>query len=354
MIRRIFDRCLVRPEDLRASQDDLEVIGTFNPGAIALEDGRVALLVRVAERPKERRLGYTGLPRWGLETGRVVIDWMKDNEVAPIDVRVVRLRRDNLVRLNFISHLRVLYSDDGRGVSAAEGPRFEPGTIYEEFGVEDPRLTRIGDIYYLTYVAVSRHGVATALASTRDFRTFERHGIIFHPENKDVLLFPERIGGSYYALHRPNAATPFTKPEMWIAASPDLLHWGRHERFLGGGGSWEVGRIGGGTPPWRTPDGWLEIYHGNSKREEDSGIGAYSAGALLLDLNEPRRIIGRSPQLFIPEKPFETEGFVPNVVFPTGIVPGGETVLVYYGAADTYTAVVEFLMAELMGSIQRA
>ena len=85
---------------------------------------------------------------------------------------------------------------------------------FEEYGVEDPRITLIGDTYYITYVAVSRHGVSTALASTRDFKSFSRHGIIFCPENKDVMLFPEMIEGSYYALHRPNGATAFTKPEM--------------------------------------------------------------------------------------------------------------------------------------------
>jgi len=245
----------------------------------------------------------------------------------------------------------VVHSRDGKRIDSLEGARFDPANIDEEFGVEDPRITPIGDTFYITYVAVSRHGVSTALASTKDFKSFQRHGILFPPENKDVVLFPEKIGGEYLALHRPNAATPFSKPEMWTARSPDLIHWGRHEQFLGGTDAWDIGRIGAGPPPIRTPAGWLEIYHGNSRREEDTGIGVYSGGALLLDLENPRRILGRAGQLFVPQTKYELEGFVPNVVFPTGIVPRDETVLIYYGAADTFTAVVEFSLREILNSL---
>src|SRR5439155_3619406 len=139
------------------------------------------------------------------------------HHMTPVDVRVVKRKRDNLVRLNFISHLRVARSKDGHSIDSADGAIFGPANQYEEFGVEDPRITRIGDTFYITYVAVSRHGVATALASTRDFKSFQRHGIIFSPENKDVVLFPEKISGTYHALHRPAGSAPFTKPEMWMA-----------------------------------------------------------------------------------------------------------------------------------------
>jgi predicted GH43/DUF377 family glycosyl hydrolase len=219
---------------------------------------------------------------------------------------------------------------------------------YEEFGVEDPRLVQIEDTFYFTYVAVSRHGAATALASTRDFESFERHGIIFPPENKDVVLFPEKIQADYYALHRPNGATPFTKPEMWLARSPDLVHWGKNEHFLGSNDSWDIGRIGAGTPPLRTDEGWLEIYHGNSRRQEDGGIGAYCGGIVLMDVENPLRILGRSGQVFGPQTDYECRGFVPNVVFPTGLIQQKENLLVYYGAADTCTAVVEFSLNEVL------
>ena len=109
--------------------------------------------------------------------------------LAPVGfVVIVLFGATSLLRLNFISHLRVIHSRDGREIGSIDGARFGPATEYEEFGVEDPRITKIGDIFYFTYVAVSRHGVATALASTKDFKSFERHGIIFYPENKDVAL----------------------------------------------------------------------------------------------------------------------------------------------------------------------
>src|SRR6185369_17703429 len=170
---------------------------------------------RVAERIAEKRPGWVGLPRWDLASGRVITDWFDENQVSYVDARVVIIKATGMKRLTFISHLQVVRSRDGRNVDAIEPVRFSPANEDEEYGVEDPRITELNGRYYITYVAVSRHGVATALASTKDFRTFDRHGIIFPPENKDVVLFPEEIGGEYYALHRPNPATSFTRPEMW-------------------------------------------------------------------------------------------------------------------------------------------
>jgi predicted GH43/DUF377 family glycosyl hydrolase len=353
MLKRYFNRCLLGPSDLKPSQSDLEVIGVFNPGVIAMEQ-EVVLLLRVAEQPVERRPGQTALPRWDLVSRRIVLDWESNDALAPVDIRVVQKKRDGLVRLTFTSHLRVARSRDGRSVDSVEDVRFEPTDEHEEFGVEDPRITRIGDRFYFTYVAVSRHGVATALASTQDFKSFHRHGIIFPPENKDVVLFPDRIGGLYYALHRPNGASPFTKPEMWLARSPDLIHWGTNAHFLGGSSAWDIGKIGAGTPPLRTPEGWLEMYHGNSRREEDAGIGAYSAGVLLLDSEDPGRIRSARGKVFVAETDYERHGFVPDVVFPTGMVLKGESVLVYYGAADTCSAVVEFWLRDILELLSAA
>jgi len=349
MLRRLRTTCVLRPENVPPSREDLEVVGVFNPGAVAFGDG-VVLMVRVAERPREQRAGMTGLPRWDGES-RVVVDWVPDEELAPLDPRVVERKADGLVRLTFTSHIRVLFSSDGRTI-ASEGAWFMPQGESEEYGVEDPRITRVGETYWITYVAVSRHGAATALASTRNFGRFERHGIIFCPENKDVVLFPEKIGGEYVALHRPNAATPFTTPEMWLARSPDLIHWGRHEPFRGGAAAWETGRIGAGTPPIKTRDGWLEIYHGNTRARGDEGVGTYSAGALLLDLDDPQRVIAQAREpILVPAEAFERVGFVPNVVFPTGIVERGDSYLIYYGASDTAVGVVDVSQYELLSAL---
>jgi predicted GH43/DUF377 family glycosyl hydrolase len=357
MIRRLFNACLCRPGDLRPSRDDLEILGTFNPGAIAFAD-EVILLVRVAERPTERRAGHTALPRWQTGAG-LTVDWIANDEIDFLDARVVQRKSDGLVRLTFTSHLRILRSRDGRSLDREDDARFEPQTEFEEFGVEDPRITRIGDKYWFTYVAVSRHGPATALASTTDFQTFKRHGVIFPIENKDVVLFPEAMGGAYVALHRPASRMCFSQPEIWLARSADMVHWGEHQVLLGAGtksddsgdSGWDGGRVGAGAPPIRCPDGWLEIYHGSTKPAGDSGVGAYSAGALVLDLDEPHRIVRKSAEpILAPEADFERAGFVPNVVFPTGVVEQGDTLLVYYGAADTVCAVAELSMADVLAA----
>jgi beta-1,2-mannobiose phosphorylase / 1,2-beta-oligomannan phosphorylase len=346
-IRRLSTRLLLRPEDVPPSRDDFEVVGVFNPGAVRAGD-EVVLLVRVAERPRERRAGFTGLPRWDPACGQT-IDWVPDADLVPVDPRVVRRKADGLVRLTFTSHLRVVRCGDGRAVREITGVTFRPQGEAEEFGVEDPRITPLGGRSYFSYVAVSRHGPASALASTADFRTFERHGVVFCPENKDVVLFPERVGGAFAALHRPVCGTPFTRPEMWVARSPDLIHWGEHVPLTVPGGEWQSGRVGAGAPPVRVPGGWLEIYHGNRHPTQAGEVGAYYAGALLLDADDPARVLRQSPgAFFVPEADFEVAGFVPNVVFPTGVVENGETVLVYYGAADTCTAVAEFSVRELL------
>jgi predicted GH43/DUF377 family glycosyl hydrolase len=346
LLNRHFEKLLLRPADLKPSREDSEVVGVFNPGAIRAGD-EVILLVRVAERPRERRAGFTASPRWVPGEG-LTIDWLADDAIEVLDPRVVRRKADGLVRLTFISHLRVIRCGDGRSVREVTGTRFLPDSEMEEFGVEDPRITTLGDRHYFTYVSVSRHGAATALASTSDFRQFERHGIIFCPENKDVVLFPEKVEGEFVALHRPNAATPFCRPEMWVARSPDLIRWGRHESLHGGDAEWETGRVGAGTPPVRVDDGWLEIYHGNRHPTRPGEVGRYSTGLLLLDPDNPAKILRRTAgSVFEPTAEFERIGFVPEVVFPTGIVDGHHSYLVYYGAADSCTAVVEFSKDEV-------
>src|SRR3954454_23653802 len=206
-VRRLSTRLVLRPEDVPPSRDDFEVVGAFNPGAVRVGD-EVVLLVRVAERPRPRQPGFTALPRWDPADG-LAIDWVPDAELDPIDPRVVRRKADGLVRLTFISHLRVIRLGDGRAVREITDITFRPHAEVEEFGVEDPRITPLDGRFTFSYVAVSRHGPATALASTADFRTFERLGVIFCPENKDVVLFPGKVGGVFAAIHRPVCGTPF-------------------------------------------------------------------------------------------------------------------------------------------------
>jgi predicted GH43/DUF377 family glycosyl hydrolase len=346
--RRVLTRCLLRPVDVRPQFEGFEVIGTFNPAAIEFGD-EIALLVRVAERPTETREGYIALPHWDWRRCEVAIDWRRSDEVERVDPRIVRLGPSGHLRLTFVSWLLVAFSRDGLSIDRFGEVPFLPATRYETFGVEDPRLAKLDDRFYFTYVAVSEHGVATALGSTTDFRSFERHGIIFYPENKDVILFPEKIDGQYVALHRPNPNAHFCRPEVWLARSPDLRHWGDHARLLGTEAVWATLKVGGGTPPVRTGRGWLSLFHGHIEPEPTGEVGEYAAGAMLLDLEEPQRVVGLSPHpVMRAEAEFERTGFLPGIVFPTAIVGRGDELDVYYGAADTATGVARYSLEELL------
>lgn len=351
MIERLATHLLLRPEDIRPSHPDWEVIGVFNPG-IARHGDDTVILARVAERPREVRRGWTAHPRWSQEDGYVV-DWLENECLDCDDPRVTQHRHTGLVRLTFVSHLRVVRSRDGRTIDNTDGTSFLPANEMEEFGLEDPRITFLDGRYYITYVAVSRHGPATALASTTDFKTLERHGIIFCPENKDVVLLPERVDGKYIALQRPLGDMPFSRPEMWIARSPDLVNWGSHRYLFGGTGDWEDGRVGAGAPPLLTPEGWLEIYHGNRRPEAVSDIGAYCGGAILLAKDDPGHVIKISCEPILePELEFEKEGFVAKVVFPTGVLEDDDRLLIYYGASDKYCAMAEVSRRDVMNSLK--
>ena len=341
---------MLGPEHLAPSDPRLKVVGAFNPGAAMLGEETV-LLVRVVEQVIDHRDDAEASPRYAPGTG-LTIDWLPVADLAYEDPRVYRDRRTGFERLRFISHLRVVRSRDGRSITDLDGPAIMPEAACETYGIEDPRVTPIGDTYYITYVAVSPHGVATCLMSTRDFERFERHGIIFPPENKDVLLFPERIADEYVAMHRPVPLMQMRPPEMWIARGPDLIHWGRHEHLLGATRHWERSRIGGGTPPLRTPRGWLSLYHASERHEGDTGPGVYTAGALLLDLDDPRRVLAQAHEpVMRPRESWERAGFVKDVVFPTAMIERDQQLWVYYGAADTATGVAVFDCADVMAML---
>ncbi len=351
MIKRLATHLLLRPEDMRPSHPDWEVIGVFNPGVARHRDD-IVILARVAERPREQRPGWTAHPRWSADEGYVV-DWVRDEHLECDDPRVTQHIHTGLVRLTFISHLRAIRTRDGRSIDNLDGPLFLPANEMEEFGLEDPRITYLNERYYITYVAVSRHGPATALASTTDFKTLDRHGIIFCTENKDVVLLPEQVDGQYIALHRPVGDMPFSRPEMWIARSPDLVHWGQHRYLFAGAGAWEDGRVGAGAPPLATPEGWLEIYHGNRQPEIVGKIGAYCAGAMLLAKDDPGRVVKVSREPILePQLEFEKEGFVAKVVFPTGVLEDEDRLLIYYGASDKYCAMAEISLDDVMCSMK--
>ncbi len=358
MISRLSEARLLSPADIAPSRDDVEVIGVFNPGVIYTEE-EVLMFARVAERPLEKRREFTGLPHWTTD-GRYAVDWVANAELQQIDPRVVKTKADDCLRLTSVSHLRVFRRKLGSSDDWSQGLLFLPESPSEEFGIEDARVTRIDQTYWITYVAVSRAGAATALASSEDMLTFQRHGLIFAPENKDVVLIPQQINGIYYALHRPNPNSHFSPPQIWLAQSHDLIHWGGHEPLIAGCQLWEGDRIGSGAPPILIDEGWLMVYHGCSRCTSDTPrgqVGVYSAGLVLLDRDDPSRVLARSSApMMSPVNIYETTGFVPNVVFPTAMLRSGENgagehIDVYYGSADTCIAFAQFSKQALMDSL---
>ena len=254
-----------------------------------------------------------------------------------------------------ISHLAVARSADGlTGWSAEPDRALLPDLRSEEqFGIEDPRITRIGEEWAIVYTGFSTEGPLVMLATTSDFTSYERHGVILPPQNKDAALFPERFDGRYALLHRPMTGLAGAGAGIWICRSPDLRHWGDHRPVLAAldAGSWASHKVGVGPPPLLTPDGWLLLYHG--VRLTASGS-IYRAGLALLDREQPERVLARSADWVLgPEAPYERVGDVGNVVFPCGWILGGDgdTLRVYYGAADTSVCVATASLAALLGHL---
>lgn len=346
MIERQRQYLLLTPSMVPPSTPGMKVVGVFNPAAVDVGD-QVYVLARVVEAPVEERPGRIGLPRWLPRGQGIEIDWLDAGQYIAIDTRAVEVAPDGFLRLTFTSHLRLFRFDrEMKLLSPPEGElNFIPERESELYGVEDPRITVLDGWYYITYVAVSMHGACTALARTRDFKTIERLGIIFPPENKDVVLFPQKVGGRYAALHRPNPRMHFTRPEVWVAFSDNLRDWGDHTPLaVPNVQAWQSGRIGGGCPPVRTDRGWLVIYHGNDRVASlpTGAIGSYFGAAMLLDAADPSRVIGVAPApILVPEQPYEVQGFVPRVVFPTAVLDRGDRWLIVYGAADENIAAAE-------------
>lgn len=336
---------IIKPANIKPSRDDFEVMGVFNPAVTRYND-EVILLARVAERPISYEPGAVLVPYYDTESK--VVDVVKFRENDPgidfSDPRLVKTAAGTY--LTSLSHLRIAKSKDGKNFEVCNKQAIFPTNKYETFGVEDARITAIDERFYITYVAVSQLGVTTCLASTEDFRDFKRHGIIFCPENKDVVIFPERIGGKYYALHRP-ASPLFKKNEIWIAESPDLFNWGNHRYLMGSEpGRWDEKKIGAGTVPFRTNAGWLEIYHGADRNNR------YCLGAVLFDLIEPWRIIARSQgPVFEPQTEYERSGFFGSVVFACGLLYEQGRLNIYYGAADTSVCYAQISLEEVFRNL---
>ncbi len=217
----------------------------------------------------------------------------------------------------------------------------------------DPRLVQINDTYYIVWCD-DMHGASIGLGCTTDFKTFIRMPNPLMPFNRNGVLFPRKINGKYLLLSRPSDSghTPFG--DIFLSESPDLIHWGRHRYVMGKGGQgwWQSTKIGAGPVPIETREGWLLFYHGVSGT--CNGF-VYSFGAAILDLDQPHQVLYRTREyLLTPEKSYETTGFVSNVAFPCATLCDAATgrIAIYYGAADTYTALAFAQVDELLDYIK--
>lgn len=335
MFERFSKNPLLTPKDIAPSVPHHRVIGVFNPAAHRI-NGVTYLILRVAEQAISSP-DLLSIPIYDEALrGYRYIEIAKDDPRYDLtDTRVVRSRKTGrILYLTSVSYLLVAESTDGIHFTVRNHPLVDASFPYAAFGVEDPRLTAIEDKLYLTYSAVSADGVMVGLAQLDDTLTqAEPLGIILPPENKNAVLFPERFANAYALLHRP---VPFGlgEPNVYLAFSPDLVHWGEHQVLFGvRPGMWDSVRIGVAVPPLKTEYGWLVLYHGANDQ------GTYALGAVLLDLERPWHVLKRTRDPLIePEAPYEKQGFYGGVVFPTGAIMDGASITLYYGAADTVVA----------------
>jgi len=289
----LFQRSAKNPI-LTAADWPYPVHTVFNAGATLLQDGTTLLLCRV-----EDRRGHSHLCAARSVDG--VSGWVVDREPTLLP---------------------------------------DPDNHPEElWGIEDARITFVPELgrYAVTYTAFGKGGPGVSMALTDDFVTFERCGLVMQPDDKDAALLPRRIDGMFALVHRPIADSG---AHVWISYSPDLRSWGGHRMMLQArrGSWWDANKVGLSPPLIETDRGWLMLYHG--VRQTAAGC-LYRLGAALFDLAQPDRLLLRGDDwIFGPETVYETEGDVPYVTFPCGTTlgPDGDTLNVYYGAADTCVA----------------
>ena len=277
------------------------------------------------------------------------VQTVHNSGVTKYDGRYIMLFRSHLDTGRSI--IGLAESEDGFNFKARPEPFMIPSkepifAEYEAFGVEDPRITYLEGMYYITYSAYSQHGVRIGLAKTAGFESVERISLITQADYRNTVLFPEKIDGKYVKLDRPHSdISPWS---IWISYSPDLCHWGDSRLVMKPVPyHWDETKIGPGAPPIRTYKGWLSIYHGVFPTMAGH---VYRLGAALHKLDDPAQILGVGNRWILqPEDPWEITGYVPNVVFTCGAVPEDDgTLKLYWGGADKVmcagTAIVDELV----------
>jgi len=343
--KRFPENPLLSPVDLQASEEGLQIICLLNPGVFRFEN-KIWLILRVAENAVQKE-GSIFFPILN-EVGQTEIVELPSEhpELITTDPRVIRYQ--GLDYLTTLSHLRLLCSDDGKKFYEPAGYPFLTGEgMLQTFGIEDCRVTKLDETFYLTFTAVSDNGVGVGLRTTRDWKNFESHGMILPPHNKDCAIFEEKVNGLFYCLHRPSSVD-IGGNYIWLAESPDGIHWGNHKCIIKTRpGNWDSARVGAGASPIKTDKGWLGIYHGANKENH------YCLGAFLLDIDDPSKVLAQTTDpIMVPTEPYELTGFFGNVVFTNGHVVDGDTITIYYGAADEHVCGAHFSMNQIFAALR--
>jgi len=356
------DKLVLTPDDIDlarsplAGQFDAEtyVLGAFNPGMTRLANGNLLLMVRVAEALSEPiRDGEVHAIRW--DQGRFVLDGWPLQHVDTADPRKFEIHGYGwkVMALTSLSWLLpVEITPDGTEIVAIHYDKaVSPQGSYQCYGIEDARISRVGDAYLMTTCSVSPERHSTTLYRSGNGLDWTFEGIVLDHQNKDMLIFEGLIDGQYWAQTRPLGSLFFAYPpgseyhagpSINLATSPDSLHWmpNIHPGIRPHAGTPATARIGGGTPPILTEiagqRGWLTLWHGVEPKEI---VGIYRTYWSLLDPDEPWKVLATShPPLLEANaeltRPLEDKMYVRDVVFSTGIVDAGDHVIVANGEAD--------------------
>lgn len=346
LVSRFAENPLISPGDVMPSRPDHKVVGVFNPGAFILDD-RIFLLVRVAECPLQKP-GKVRFP--AIVDGHYTILEVEaqDPDLDVSDPREFRYK--GVGYISSISHLRLFVSDDGRKFGQADAEILRGIGPRESYGIEDARVTQLEDgRFMITYTAVSACGYGIGARLTSDWRTFGHLDLIFTIPNKDCAIFPGKLDEMFCALNRPSGVI-VGGHDIWLSRSPDLRHWGNHRCIARvRPGNWDSSRIGANGPPILTDEGWLVLYHGADETNH------YRLGAIMLDASNPEVVLARTNEpLFEPEKTYETDGFLKNVVFSNGHIRLGDSLFIYYGAGDSVTCGASVSIAGLIKRLEKS
>ncbi|MDD4153861.1 MAG: glycoside hydrolase family 130 protein [Bacilli bacterium] len=334
---------IIQKSEVKPSRKELSVLGVFNP-AVITKGNETIMIVRVAETASGAGQKTILVPTYQNRTIRFVEIDRFSNDFDFSDARLIRNHEQNY--LTSISHFRIARSDDGVHF-VFDSTRIMPETAYESYGIEDPRITDINGLFYITYSAISEYGINVALMVTKDFCTFDRLGIILPFDNKDCVIFPKMINGNYYAFHRPSKSD-FGHLDIWLAKSPDLLHWGDHQVMVQARPNYQnSARVGAGAVPFLTKRGWVVIYHAADANHR------YHLAALLLDADNPNKILMRSKKpLLEPKEDYERNGFFKDVVFTCGLTKNNEQIHLYYGVCDENIAMATMSLTEIFANME--